>query len=696
MFTHPTITATDLKALKGDVEIGEYELHPHFLVKIFNIAEENAAVKEYLQKQGFYSANKRERLDILKRRRFFHLLTKEERSSLIPLKDWNRMRQACQDLDGINGTDIRIIKRAARQFQEIDEFLEANDFYHLYQKTPLPIEQLKEILSKDELSDIMSRINSEDDLYFQYVNSESVKNETDTGVCVDIDMTNPDKQYDQPLEEEQTEGHWKLHIGIDMEKCGQEKIDIAYNIVLKKMQEYEIHTMKLAAPYADVNSMKGKEFTAYLNGQIVVPLSPAISNNNIQQFIIDIEKEFIKHDIVSRETRDLANKEIKGSIFFSYRNERSRVLEIDGNVNRNQLQAAVQEEAVRKNYFYGYAIVIYRSGVYFIKDGKLIEKDGNYLRKGRDEMKDLDISLEDGDYFPAVASENLAKLLENDPYNPFSYQDIRFGLNSIDIYSDQVKHALRSKNFIEQLQDPMATILYSKFELGVKTRMPTEAIEKQLFQHIQSNLEMRQKAIDFATQDAAIDKLILYSLHQEQFANQINDPIVKIFLLKIQQADIAQMSTLDLEEQFLSYVKSTPAIRKLFINNSIREVFYKEKFIQSLNDLTASFLFSEIQKSIRTRVPTEAVERQLFNYVCSPGMQSKLFMASNSFFSREAGNLKRKLDKEEQYLATERNPPTQGQILLHEYQMQQGNRKKQKVTHPPKDPGGPSSEPPIF
>ncbi len=125
------------------------------------------------------------------------------------------------------------------------------------------------------------------------------------------------------------------------------------------------------------------------------------------------------------------------------------------------------------------------------------------------------------------------------------------------------------------------------------------------------------------------------------------------------------------------------------MNYSIFEILHTKGFIQYLNDPIAAFLFAAIQNAIRTHMPTVALEKQLFNYVCSPGMQSKMFTACNSFFSHQARALKRKSDNERQGIETEQSSETQGRSLLYS----QGNRKKQKVTPSPRNSAGPPQEP---
>ena len=298
-----SIDAKFLKTLNRETELNGYELYPHFLVKIFNIANVNSAVKKLLLEEGFYSARRSGRLDIIESETFFNLLSQEDKEALLSVKVLDKIKTSIQDP---REEDIDFIENISSQFKDMKDYLTRKGFYELYDQRPFPFERLKPIIKDKEFQEIISSYNNPYVLYLQHVRSGFVKDETSTGVCIELNRV--DGLHRQSKEDDEAEGHWKIHLGIDMEKNGQENVDLAYNIVLAQMQKYQLSSLKIAAPYVNVNSMHGKEFTLYLKKQMIINISG--SEENVRKFIEETEHALLANNIVPRSERDLANKAI--------------------------------------------------------------------------------------------------------------------------------------------------------------------------------------------------------------------------------------------------------------------------------------------------------------------------------------------------------------------------------------------------
>ncbi len=95
----------------------------------------------------------------------------------------------------------------------------------------------KKNLANEDFQTTLERINSsqdESDLYAEYVNSEAVYEETIIGDYVDLEFVPIDDgiTFKPLLLQEQIEGHWQIHVVIDMQRCNQILLDLATNSIL--------------------------------------------------------------------------------------------------------------------------------------------------------------------------------------------------------------------------------------------------------------------------------------------------------------------------------------------------------------------------------------------------------------------------------------------------------------------------------
>jgi hypothetical protein len=429
------ITVTHLQLLLGEQTINGYELYPHFLVKIMNIAHGNAAIKQYLTTHRFYnpSTSRNERLNIVHDPNFFRLLNDTQKQSLLPIIEYNQIKTIASKTPAqITEIDIHLVEKSAAKFKDIEDYLKKNGFYRLYKNTPFPVAQLQAIISNAAFEAVLTRNNTELAQYQQYVSSSFVEDETSTGTCINI--TSQNIQTPSRTEQEQ-EGHWKLHIGIDMEKCNQKMIDETYNIILTTMQKYRIVELKVAAPFPDVNSMRGKEFSTYLRDQIIIAIG---TDSNVMAFISEIELLLRANGIPARANRDDANKAIASSPYFSYRNERAKVLTVPPIQIHSRSIFAIASAIERQlplNYKTSNIIVKYNNQAYFIEQGRVLRNhNGTPITKTFRELEKLDITLADGDYISAEGCEKLSKIFFGNTrvgYNPFNYTDNKFKLGQI-------------------------------------------------------------------------------------------------------------------------------------------------------------------------------------------------------------------------------------------------------------------------
>jgi hypothetical protein len=114
----------------------------------------------------------------------------------------------------------------------------------------------------------------------QYVRSLVVKDESEAGVCINMSLSTASTfcYYSQTRQEDQIEGHTKIHIDFNFKNCDARNLEKACSFVLSKIQDAGIVKAKLVAPYPEVHRMQGKEITINLRQQ-------SISRRDLQQFI---------------------------------------------------------------------------------------------------------------------------------------------------------------------------------------------------------------------------------------------------------------------------------------------------------------------------------------------------------------------------------------------------------------------------
>lgn len=80
-------------------------------------------------------------------------------------------------------------------------------------------------------------------------------------------------------------------------------------------------------------------------------------------FICEIERNYEVEGMTFHKCEQTHHRQ-----YFSYRNERSRFIEVLG----DNLKAAIQTEASRKNYLQVYSVVAHNNSVLFIRNGELV------------------------------------------------------------------------------------------------------------------------------------------------------------------------------------------------------------------------------------------------------------------------------------------------------------------------------------
>jgi hypothetical protein len=86
---------------------------------------------------------------------------------------------------------------------------------------------------------ILDSLKSDSALCAEYVKSPAVKDQSETGVCIDISRTLPQTTHRRPTQQEdQIEGRLKIHIVFEGRGCGEDKLEQAYNLVLSLLQEF--------------------------------------------------------------------------------------------------------------------------------------------------------------------------------------------------------------------------------------------------------------------------------------------------------------------------------------------------------------------------------------------------------------------------------------------------------------------------
>ena len=229
----------------------------------------------------------------------------------------------------------------------------------------------------------------------------------------------------QSSSQDQKEGRFKLHFSPDITNLNQDQIVALYDSCLSIFQEYGIANAKLVAPYANVNSMRGKEFSIYLKYQWTL---------QVVNFLLRMETNLAQLGVPSSiSSRDAASSPIKNSVCASFRNERARVFKISCDLKGEALQSAIPIEASSKNYHQGNVVVVYGESVLFVKNGELVLKEQRNLQMSQSEIQDLDIPVMDGEYISAHGAIELSKLLGSEAHNPFEYQDNRFNLGIADL-----------------------------------------------------------------------------------------------------------------------------------------------------------------------------------------------------------------------------------------------------------------------
>ena len=347
---------------------------------------------------------------------------------MVPTGDWNFFLKACKRPECLNTTCIAEIQdRISEKFVDVHSSLLNRGFQHIDPSTEL--ERAKKILMAEELQAILQRTDSADKLYLQYAASKFVQDDIFTGVCVHLYMHSAacgsEVGFSQSSSQNQTEARFKLHFSPDITNLNQDQIVALYDSCLSIFQEYGIANAKLVAPYANVNSMRGKEFSIYLKYQWTL---------QVVNFLLRMETNLAQLGVPSSiSSRDAASSPIKNSVCASFRNERARVFKISCDLKGEALQSAIPIEASSKNYHQGNVVVVYGESVLFVKNGELVLKEQRNLQMSQSEIQDLDIPVMDGEYISAHGAIELSKLLGSEAHNPFEYQDNRFNLGIADL-----------------------------------------------------------------------------------------------------------------------------------------------------------------------------------------------------------------------------------------------------------------------
>lgn len=428
-----TLRVEHLQSLMKAEQIGGYVLAPHFLVKIFTIADGDPTIKKYLSDNGFYDADKWRKLEIIQDAKFFDLLSDTKKAFLLPEKEYAEIiKIAKKENTKITRTDVLKIATSAKKFKNISKHLDATRFYEFYSEKPQGFLGMCHIIAEPEFKKVILDCQSPKEQYQQYINSPQIYVETSTGSCIDIVRLDSKKPPDT-----NPEGHWKLHISFDMEQCDQKKINEAYNIFLAAMQRHGIVQAKVVAPFEKINSMQGKEITIYLNYQILEPsVDPVLS---LKAFILEVETLFRKHNIPAS-GRSETNQPILNSLYFSYRNEETRSYFIPPPIDRAHVDMKKHiEDTVPEGYKIGNTMAIYGNNVYFINNGKVLLTDKKPLRWTSDALYAADVSLLPGYYLNTAGAKRLAIILKSHPSNPFNYGDERFKLGQINIEQELTK-----------------------------------------------------------------------------------------------------------------------------------------------------------------------------------------------------------------------------------------------------------------
>lgn len=319
----PTLNVHALKTIIEDTQIGDYRLSPHFLVKIFSIGQREKSVQYFLstRQPSFYDSRRDERLRIAASSGFFDLLDSDIQTSLLQEpKDHVAQLQAILTNVPLTQDDIEEI----REHASYSEFLHGMIRYHGNDVAADSISRNQVPQWLTALRDGCNILNQKSayDKYQDYVKSEYVREESERGTCIDI-ARNRGQGYDyQQSPKAQTEqGHWKLHIHINMNQKAdgtpensQSQFDAAYDILLEEAIRYGINQLKLVAPFKNIHSMENRELTIYLRSQN--PNEP-----NVQQFIAQVESRFLARGIIAEPNTEIANRKLAGSSYFSFRNE---------------------------------------------------------------------------------------------------------------------------------------------------------------------------------------------------------------------------------------------------------------------------------------------------------------------------------------------------------------------------------------
>ena len=136
------------------------------------------------------------------------------------------------------------------------------------------------------------------------------------------------------------------------------------------------------------------------------------------------------------------------------------------------------------------------------------------------------------------------------------------------------------------------------------------------------------------------------------------------------------MPTLAIEKQLLKYVNSNQTIRQSALNYTTQEALHSKYFIQQLNDPMAIFLFSKIEEAKLAKVSTLALENQLFNYTSSPKMQSKISATLSTFLPTQQSLLEKSSDNKKRKSTVSQTVNPENSDILHGYQMHQKKQKK--------------------
>lgn len=408
-----------LKLLMQEGRAEGYGLSPHFLVKVFAVGENKPEIEQFLEDKGFYTVDddtRKRRLSIASSQEFFDLLTEDEKEKLYRQENKKHLRELDEILTQENFTarDIRDIKKYCQYYTSladiVDQYENEMESIDSFDQPPQWLRALR--TEHRILNDSIQ--NNEYYVWKNYTTSKFIREESSRGTCIDIVWAEPDRLH-KPEDTENMQGHWKLHISIDMERNDQDTIDAAYNVLLNAAQKYGINQLKVVAPFQNVGSMKERELTVYIKYQ-----KPE-NAHQIQDFIREVEAGFADADVAPRTNRERANKNVDGGQYILYRNEFKKKFTSMEYPNTEKPQLTDDPPSLEN------AVVYCGNEAYVVLNGTwATDSSGELLVLDRDgsTVKEL---LEDDIYISAGVAE---RINPRSPHNPFELEDV-FQLDGI-------------------------------------------------------------------------------------------------------------------------------------------------------------------------------------------------------------------------------------------------------------------------